>query len=103
MFTGLVRAVGQLRRHPQGVLVEGVEQLHPLALGDSIAVDGVCLTISGLHPDGRSFRADVSDETLSRSTLAAKAAVGAAVNLEPALRLSYRLGGHLVSGHVDGL
>ncbi len=103
MFTGLVRAVGQLRRHPRGVLVEGVEHLQPLALGDSIAVDGVCLTISELHPDGRSFRADVSDETLSRSTLAAKAAVGAAVNLEPALRLSDRLGGHLVSGHVDGL
>jgi riboflavin synthase len=100
MFTGLVQALGRLRRHPGGVVVEGVAGLGPLALGDSVAVDGVCLTVSELHPD--SFRADVSEETLSRSTLGAKAAAGAAVNLEPALRLADRLGGHLVSGHVDG-
>jgi len=64
-------------------------------------VDGVCLTVAECLPDG--FRADVSEETLVRTTLAARAASGAAVNLEPALRLSDRLGGHLVSGHVDGL
>jgi riboflavin synthase len=73
----------------------------PLSLGDSVAVDGVCLTVADLLPHG--FRADVSDETLARSTLAAKAQRGEPVNLEPALRLADRLGGHLVSGHVDGL
>lgn len=116
MFTGLVRAVGRLERCPAGVRVRlvpaagagstaawaaGGEGLGPLALGDSISVDGVCLTVAEVLPDG--FRADVSEETLSRTTLAVKAAAGAAVNLEPALRLSDRLGGHLVSGHVDGL
>ncbi|MCT0248220.1 riboflavin synthase [Synechococcus sp. CS-205] len=101
MFTGLVQAVGRLRRHAHGVTISGLSGLDPLALGDSVAVDGVCLTVSGLMTDA--FRADVSEETLRRSTLAAKAEAGAAVNLEPALRLSDRLGGHLVSGHVDGL
>jgi riboflavin synthase len=112
MFTGLVRAVGRLERCPAGVrlrLDPGAYQgssavpggLGPLALGDSVAVDGVCLTVAECLPDG--FRADVSEETLVRTTLAARAASRAAVNLEPALRLSDRLGGHLVSGHVDGL
>ena len=109
MFTGLVRAVGRLERCPAGVrlhLEPGAHDaaaggLGPLALGDSVAVDGVCLTVADCLPDG--FRADISEETLVRTTLAAKAASGAAVNLEPALRLSDRLGGHLVSGHVDGL
>ena len=66
-----------------------------------MAVDGVCLTVAECFADG--FRADVSEETLGRTTLAAKADRGGAVNLEPALRLADRLGGHLVSGHVDGL
>jgi riboflavin synthase len=60
----------------------------------------VCLTVAELQADG--FRADVSEETLQRSTLAERARAGAGVNLEPALRLADRLGGHLVSGHVDG-
>ena len=101
MFTGLVQAVGRLRRHARGVVVEGMAGEFAIALGDSVAVDGVCLTVAELQAGG--FRADVSEETLQRSTLAAKAAAGAAVNLEPALRLSDRLGGHLVSGHVDGV
>ena len=101
MFTGLVQAVGRLRRQGSGVVVEGLAEEFSLRLGDSVAVDGVCLTVAELLTGG--FRADVSEETLQRSTLAAKAAAGAAVNLEPALRLSDRLGGHLVSGHVDGL
>jgi riboflavin synthase len=109
MFTGLVRALGRLERCPAGVrlrLEPGAPDataggLGPLSLGDSVAVDGVCLTVADCLPDG--FRADVSEETLVRTTLAARAASGAAVNLEPALRLSDRLGGHLVSGHVDGL
>jgi len=109
MFTGLVRAVGRLERCPAGVRLRlgpgghdaAAGGLGHLALGDSIAVDGVCLTVADCLPDG--FRADVSEETLVRTTLAARAASGAAVNLEPALRFSDRLGGHLVSGHVDGL
>ncbi|WP_216904858.1 riboflavin synthase [Synechococcus sp. CCY 9618] len=99
MFTGLVQAIGRLERCPAGVRVR--TDLGPLALGDSVAVDGVCLTVAELLADG--FRADVSEETLARSTLAQGAASGSWVNLEPALRLVDRLGGHLVSGHVDGL
>jgi len=104
MFTGLVRAIGQLERTPSGVRIrcggDALEALGPLRLGDSIAVDGVCLTVAEGLADG--FRADVSEETLSRSTLARRAAARGRVNLEPALRLADRLGGHLVSGHVDG-
>lgn len=107
MFTGLVRAIGRLERSPGGVRVRlqpgeagSGGPLGPLTLGDSIAVDGVCLTVAETLSDG--FQADVSEETLSRSTLAQRAVAGAWVNLEPALRLSDRLGGHLVSGHVDG-
>jgi riboflavin synthase len=109
MFTGLVQAIGRLERCQGGVRVrfETPGQLGSLALGDSIAVDGVCLTVAaGLYghtPGADGFRADVSEETLQRSTLAERAERRARVNLEPALRLSDRLGGHLVSGHVDGL
>jgi riboflavin synthase len=99
MFTGLVQASGRLERCPAGLRVR--TDLGCLAVGDSVAVDGVCLTVAERFADG--FRADVSEETLRRSTLAERAANGGWVNLEPALRLSDRLGGHLVSGHVDGL
>jgi riboflavin synthase len=102
MFTGLVQATGRVQRSAQGVRLRFAtgEALAPLALGDSVAVDGVCLTVAELFSDG--FRADVSGETLERSTLAAKSVAAAAVNLEAALRLGDRVGGHLVSGHVDG-
>lgn len=121
MFTGLVQATGRLRLAPGGVLVHvdaasaaaagpsgttdapAEPPLAGLRLGDSVAVDGVCLTVAELLPAGGGFRADISEETLHRTALAARAAAGATVNLEPALRLSDRLGGHLVSGHVDGL
>ena len=105
MFTGLVRAMGRIERCVAGVRLRLAEpeSLGVLALGDSIAVDGVCLTVAELLPGGAGFRADVSEETLGRSALAERADNGAWVNLEPALRLSDRLGGHLVSGHVDGL
>ncbi|MFN9546526.1 MAG: riboflavin synthase [Cyanobacteriota bacterium] len=103
MFTGLVQALGQLEVCSHGVWVHGdLEGLGPLAPGDSIAVDGVCLTVAEQDAAGRGFRADVSEETLSRTTLGRRAREHALVNLEPALRLSDRLGGHLVSGHVDG-
>jgi riboflavin synthase len=105
MFTGLVQAVGQLQRCSGGVelRVSAEAGLDPaaLALGDSVAVDGVCLTVTERSAQG--FKADVSEETLARTTLAAKADRRGWVNLEPALRLADRLGGHLVSGHVDGL
>ena len=105
MFTGLVQAVGQLQRCRGGVelRVSAEAGLDPsaLALGDSVAVDGVCLTVTERSAHG--FKADVSEETLARTTLAAKADRRGWVNLEPALRLADRLGGHLVSGHVDGL
>ncbi|HXG27311.1 MAG TPA: riboflavin synthase [Nevskiales bacterium] len=106
MFTGIVQAVGRISRiEPQvGDLrlrircPEGF--LDGVAVGDSIAVEGVCLTVTGR--EGRDFAADVSRETLALTTLGALG-VGAAVNLEKALALGQPLGGHLVSGHVDGL
>ena len=101
MFTGLIQAVGQLQLRGSGLLVEGCTKFAPLSLGDSISVDGVCLTVSEITPNG--FLADVSEETIKRTTLRDKAVYGKYVNLEPALRLSDRLGGHLVSGHIDGL
>ncbi len=111
MFTGLVQSIGVIERSPQGVRLrwkaplarEGEAGWLPadVALGDSVAVDGVCLTVAERLGDG--FRADVSPETLGRTTLLAKAEARGQVNLEPALRLADRLGGHLVSGHVDGL
>lgn len=106
MFTGLVQAMGSIERAPAGVRLRwsaapGRWSPGDLALGDSVAVDGVCLTVAERLADG--FRADVSEETLGRTTLSARADRRAAVNLEPALRLADRLGGHLVSGHVDGL
>ena len=110
MFTGLVQAIGHLEPCSSGIWVrlERAGSLGPMALGDSIAVDGVCLTVAELLKGGgdgsaRAFRADVSAETLARSALASRAKAAPRVNLEPALRLSDRLGGHLVSGHVDGL
>jgi riboflavin synthase len=106
MFTGLIEAVGHLRqREPVGGDVRLVVDMaglprEGLALGESIAVSGVCLTVVAFDTDR--FAADVSNETLSRTTLGALAE-GAPVNLERALRADARLGGHLVSGHVDGV
>lgn len=115
MFTGLVRALGRLESRPGGVRITppaggrftpaALRSLGALALGDSVAVDGVCLTVATLRGEGGSggFEADVSEESLNRSSLGQRAAARQLVNLEPALRLMDRLGGHLVSGHVDGL
>jgi riboflavin synthase len=104
MFTGLIEAVGTVKRFTRtaaGARLE-VETRWPddatPAVGDSVAVDGVCLTV--LDPSSSGFAADVSPETLKR-TLVGELQVNEAVNLERALRLGDRLGGHLVQGHVD--
>ncbi len=106
MFTGIIQAIGRiaalqssgadmrLRVHTGKLHMKGV------VLGDSIAVSGVCLTVVDLPGDG--FWADVSRETLQRTVLG-DLGKGAAVNLELALAANARLGGHLVSGHVDGV
>jgi riboflavin synthase len=106
MFTGIIEATGRVARiEPRGgdvrLVVEAAAlRLEDVAIGDSISVSGVCLTAVAL--DGQTFAADVSNETLSVTSLGSLAA-GSAVNLEKAMRLSDRLGGHLVSGHVDGV
>ena len=105
MFTGIIQAVGRIARlEPRGgdvrltVDTSGLD-MADVALGDSIAVSGVCLTVIAF--DAASFAADVSNETLAHTTLG-KHKAGDPVNLEKALRLADRLGGHMVSGHVDG-
>ena len=101
MFTGLIQSIGTIKKNSTGVVVDGCKPFSPVKLGDSVSVDGVCLTVSELMKD--SFLANISEETLKRTNLAEKAQKNAYVNLEPALRLSDRLGGHIVSGHIDGM
>jgi riboflavin synthase len=104
MFTGLVEGVGEItemRRMAEGLRL-AVAPPFPVAeltLGESVAVSGACLTV--VKMEGRAFLVEVSPETLARSTLSDKK-VGDRVNMERALRLGDRLGGHLVTGHVDG-
>lgn len=106
MFTGIIQAIGKIAAlEPKGAdlrvrIATGKLDLGDVRLGDSIAVNGVCLTAVELPGDG--FWADVSGETLARTTLG-ELRVGQAVNLEKALTPTTRLGGHLVSGHVDGI
>jgi len=105
MFSGIIADVGTITRAEdrEGGLRLSVEThalgMDDVQLGDSIAVNGVCLTV--VKNDGNTFTVDVSRETLNCT--AGLGAQGARVNLEKALRLSDRLGGHLVSGHVDGV
>ena len=111
MFTGIVQEIGEIRRSTPREGAAGVSDRRievsfgqiardRLALGASISVDGVCLTVAELGSDV--FIADVSGETLRVTTLGTKS-VGARVNLEASLRAGDSLGGHWVSGHVDGL
>jgi riboflavin synthase len=103
MFTGLIEAVGKLvartSRGPGARLVIAAP-FTELVLGESISVNGVCLTVDAITKDG--FEADASAETLAKTTLGALS-LGARLNFERALRLDARLGGHIVSGHVDGV
>jgi riboflavin synthase len=106
MFTGLIQAVGRIASlEPRGGdlrvgIAVGALAVDDVVLGESIAVSGCCLTVVAF--DGEHFAADLSSESLARTKLGGLA-VGAAVNLERALQVGDRLGGHLVSGHVDGL
>ena len=106
MFTGIIQAVGEIAAlEPRGGdlrlrIHTGKLPLEDVALGDSIATNGVCLTVTDLPGDG--FWADVSVETLNFTTLS-QLSQGSRVNLEKALTPESRLGGHIVSGHVDGV
>jgi riboflavin synthase len=106
MFTGIIEGVGRLAHaQPLGgdtrfTFEVGTLPFTAVQLGESIAVNGVCLTVIAF--DAASFQADASTETLSLTTLG-RLQIGAALNLERAMRPTDRLGGHLVSGHVDGL
>ena len=105
MFTGLVAELGKVtaisRGETSSVLTVHAPQLTPeLSIGDSIAVNGTCLTATSLTTD--SFTADVMVQTLSLTSLG-KLEVGSAVNLELAAQMDMRMGGHIVQGHVDGV
>lgn len=104
MFTGIVEELGAIRAVRRGAAsavlsIGAAEVLSDLKIGDSVAVNGVCLTVTSLDDGG--FTADVMHETLSRSSLGALAP-GGRVNLERAMPANGRFGGHIVSGHIDG-
>jgi riboflavin synthase len=109
MFTGIITAVGRIAAlHPLGPSPDHGKRLtieappgylDDVGLGDSIALDGACMTVTSIEPPTR-FTVDVSAESLARTTGLAE--VGRRINLEKALRAGDRLGGHIVSGHVDG-
>jgi len=105
MFTGLVEEIGTIQSILKGtksakIVIQAKKILEKVQLGDSIAVNGVCLTVTDFT--SHSFAVDVMAETIGRTNLGDLTA-GSKVNLERALRLGDRLGGHLVSGHIDGL
>jgi len=105
MFSGIVAEVGTVRDLVLGpeaasLTIEASAAFRDVTIGESIAVNGVCLT--AVQREGSTFHVDVSPETL-RATALGELCVGDGVNLERSLRLSDRIGGHLVSGHVDGV
>lgn len=104
MFTGLIEGKGEVRairriRNDIRMTIDPIFEMNDCRVGDSICIDGVCLTVTDMSK--ADFSVDVSMETITRSTLG-MLRQGDEVNLERALRLSDRLGGHFVSGHVDG-
>lgn len=111
MFTGIITGVGNISAaHPLGDTAQHGKRLtvqcpahylDDVVLGDSIALNGACMTVTTLDVAQQRFTIDISAESLSKT--AALDAVGAQINLEKALRANDRLGGHLVSGHVDGI
>jgi len=105
MFTGLVEALGEVARvesQPPGVrlVIRHPEIAHDVAIGDSIAVNGCCLTVVAIENDEFGF--DAGEETLRRTNLG-RLSPGCQVNLERSLQLGDRLGGHLVTGHIDAV
>lgn len=101
MFTGIIEEVGTVRKIGGGTLaIDAAKVIEDVHLGDSIAVNGVCLTVTSF--DREHFEADVMPETVHRTSLA-ELRKGSPVNLERALTLASRLGGHIVSGHIDGV
>ena len=101
MFTGIIQSIGKLKKEKNILEIEILDNLFDMEIGDSIAVDGICLTVKEIFQN--KFTVDISEETLKKTTLGVKSNLNQIVNLEPALRVSDRLGGHIVSGHVDGL
>ncbi len=101
MFTGIIQATGKLKKENNTYLIQICDNLFDINIGDSIAVDGICLTVKKYF--NKSFTVDISEETMKKTSLGGKFMLNSIVNLEPALRLSDRLGGHIVSGHIDGL
>ena len=110
MFTGIVEEIGRIKNVQRGAksitfCIEASKVLADTKIGDSICTNGVCLTVTDISPaaEGKGwFKADVMPETISKTSMA-KLQVGSKVNLERALTLNTRLGGHIVSGHVDGI
>ena len=101
MFTGIVEEIGIVKSVQSKVItIEANKIFDDLHLGDSVAVNGTCLTVSSF--DNKIFNADVTQETLNRTNLGSLKN-GSRVNLERAMTLSGRFGGHIVSGHIDGV
>ena len=105
MFTGIIEEVGTVRQIKRGqhsavLTIQARMVLEHTKIGDSIAVNGVCLTVTQMRPDG--FSADVMHETLERSALT-QLTIGSPVNLERAMPANGRFGGHIVAGHADGV
>lgn len=105
MFTGIIEEIGTVKNIQRNgsnsfIVIEARKVLEDVHLGDSIAVNGVCLTVT--KTDGSVFQADVMNETLSRSSLG-ELRKGSKVNLERAMAANGRFGGHIVSGHIDGI
>ena len=101
MFTGIIQSIGKLKKEKNLLIIEILDKAFDITVGDSISVDGICLTAKEIIKN--QFLVDVSEETLKKTTLGEKSTKNQIVNLEPALRISDRLGGHIVSGHIDGL
>ena len=101
MFTGIIQATGKLKKENNTYLIQICDNLFDINIGDSISVDGICLTVKEYF--NKSFTVDISEETMQKTSLGGKSILNSIVNLEPALRISDRLGGHIVSGHIDGL
>jgi riboflavin synthase len=106
VFTGLIQALGTIRplggdRFELSCRTNAEAILVDLAIGDSVAVDGICLTVEEVLPQG--FVATASDETLYRTTLGQPDSAAPYVNLETSVRVGSKLGGHFVTGHIDGI